>query len=262
MHAHSIRDLVLGAAVAAGLALVAGAAVAMDGAYYGGGSGGSAATSSSPTYYQTLAPNGSLAALESATPSLPTALQFDDSSATVSYTRTSSDAASARWELRIRNLVRNHERVDALYQVVLVLPLPAGRGGASGFRALDRAIAPREGSETSSVPLIYGEEKILLKRDVALEKALVPGLIGDPAKGGLPSLAGTGYEYTLWDTVVRYDPQHDGSIQAWASFRYETAADVAPPDAGDPRLNAYLVTWVPSLRSDVLPWAIRMDVAP
>lgn len=208
-----------------------------------------------PTYYETLAQDGSLADLESLDATLPTLLEIDDSTAQVRYARTSVAGGRARWEAKLTNFLRNHERVDAVYHMLLVLPVPAD------FAALDRGIALREGTEAASVPLIYGGDKVVLKRDVALEKALLPGLIGT-TEGKLPSLDGTGYVYTLWGSVVQYDAMHEATVQGWASLRYETADTVWGPDAADLRFQAYLVTWVPALRADVRPWAIRMDVTP
>lgn len=207
------------------------------------------------TYYETLAQDGSLADLESEEAALPALLEIDDSAALARYTRTGAGGGRASWEVRLTDFVRNHERVDAVYHVLLVLPAPVG------FTALDRGIALREGTEKASVPLIYGGEKLVLKRDVALEKALLPGLVGE-SEGKLPDLAGTGYAHTLWGAVVRYDAMYDATLQAWASLRYETADTVRGPDAADPRFQAFLVTWVPTLRADVRPWAIRIDVAP
>lgn len=215
-----------------------------------------------PTYYEGLATQGSLAALETPDAALPTTLALDDSTATVRYALETSDAGRSTWEVRISGLARNHERVDAVYHVLLAIPLPANANGSAAFKPLDRGITPREGDEDASVPLIYGGEKVVLKRDIALEKALLPGLVGDPASGRLPSLAGTGYSYTLWGAIVQHDPSHDSIFQGWAALRYETSLGTEAPNADDERMKAYVFTWVPKLRSDVPTWAIRMDVAP
>jgi len=242
------------------LVLLSAPALAIDGAAPGGGEGGGGectecATAGGASYYEGLAQDGSLADLESSDAGLPAQLQIDGSTARVRYLRTGTASGRAQWEVRLTDFVRNHERVDAVYHVLLVLPLPPGA------RALERGVALREGAEAASVPLVYDGELLTLKRDVGLEKALLPGLVGE-TEGKLPSLQGTGYDYTLWGTVVRYDALRAATLQGWASLRYETAEGVAAPDAADPRFSAYVVTWVPALRADVRPWAIRVDVAP
>ena len=151
--------------------------------------------------------------------------------------------------------------MDAVYHVIAVLPLPVDPDGRAAFNTRGRGIVPREGSKAASVPLIYGGEKITLKRNVSLEKSFLAGVIGSGV-GQLPDLLGTGYEYTLWDTIVRYDPSYGDTIQIFADVSYATDEDVAPPDAVDDRLKAYVVTWIPDLDSSVAPFAVRIDVEP
>ena len=166
---------------------------------------------------------------------------------------------SLDWTLKVRGLLRSHERIDVVYQMIAVLPVPVDAEGRPAFEPLQWSITPREGSEGASVPLIYSGEKVLLKRNVALEHSLLPNLVGSgPDK--LPSLAGTGYEYSLWDTIIRYDPSYGDTVQVLADFRYSTDARVAAPDARDDRLKAYVVTWIPTLDPSIPPFAIRMDV--
>lgn len=209
------------------------------------------------TYYQ-AAVGDALASLSSADATLPAALHIEPAAATVAY-RASADATGQQWELRIENFERNHERVDAIYDMVLVLPLPADADGRDAFRALERGVRIEEGLAGRSVPLVYGGEKVVLKRNVGLEKALLPQLVGGGA-GRLPSLAGSGYRWTAWDTIVERDADFGDIVQARAVLRYATAGDVAPPSAADERLAAYLITWIPQLSAGVPPYAVRMDV--
>ena len=163
--------------------------------------------------------------------------------------------------VKIRGLSRPHERVDSVYQMIAVVPLPIGATGRAAYRPLQWGIAPREGSESASVPLIYGGEKVVLKRNVTLEKALLPNLIsdqGDP--DALPSLAGTSYEYTLWDAIVLYDLDFGETVQVIADFRYRTDGSVGPPEADDERFKAYVITWIPDLDGSVPPFAVRLDI--
>jgi apolipoprotein N-acyltransferase len=214
---------------------------------------------SAETYYEEATASISSEPVESTRSGLPTALHFSDSSATVEYASTPDPNGGLEWTAKIRGLLRSHERVDAVYHMIAVLPLPVDAERRPGFRPLQFAIAPREGVEGASVPLIYSGEKVRLKRSVALERSLLPNLVGEGADK-LPSLAGTGYEYSLWDTIIRYDPEYGDTVQLFADFRYSTDAEVPPPDARDDRLKAYVVTWIPALDSRVLPFAIRMDV--
>jgi hypothetical protein len=222
--------------------------------------GGSSSDPGDGTYLvQTL--NGSTAeAFSSTDASVPTALHVEDGLAIVEYrSRPQADGRTA-WDVRVSGFERNHERIDAVYDMVLVLPLPVDGSGRPAFESRQYGITPREGTEDSSVPLIYGGEKVTLKRNVALEKTVLPGLVGDPAQGRLPSLAGTGYEYTLWDTIVAFDESFGPRLQGFGTFSYVTDAKVAPPDDRNPALAAYLITWIPSFRADVRPFALRIDV--
>jgi hypothetical protein len=118
---------------------------------------------------------------------------------------------------------------------------------------------PREGSPAASVALIYSGEKVVLKRSHALERTLLPSLVG-PGEGQLPSLVGTGYGYTFWDAIVRYDPSYGDTLQTFVDFQYTTEGSIAAPDARDERLKAYVVTWIPALDPSVPPFAVRLDV--
>jgi hypothetical protein len=210
------------------------------------------------TYYQQMVGNQPLAALESSSPGVPTALAISDSSATVEYVPTAQPDGSVHWDVLVQGFERNSERVNAVYDMVFVLALPVAPSGAAAFTPLDSAIVPQVGTQTASVPLVYRGEQIALKRNVGLEKSLLPELVGDPTQGKLPSLAGTGYAYTLWDTIVQYDPGYGPTIQAWASFHYATDTTVSAPVASDPRMKAYLITWIPTLNSNIPPYAVRM----
>jgi hypothetical protein len=143
-----------------------------------------------------------------------------------------------------------------------VLPLPAGSDGRDAFQPLGRGVAVEEGALDRSVPLIYGGEKIVLKRNIGLEKALLPGLIGTSRGAtGLPDLAGSGYHWTAWDAIVARDDAYGDTIEARATLRYRTSASVPAPDPDDPRLAAYLITWIPALPAAVPPYAVRIDVS-
>ena len=219
---------------------------AMDGATISGMSSQSATGESisgasleieAPTYYESLVSSASAEVLESSEPGLPTRLWVSDSTASVEYKRRSE----TKWRLKLRGLSRSHERVDTVYQMIAVLPLPA-----DGFVAKRGGIRPREGTEQASVPLIYGGEKVVLKRNITLERMLLPGLIGN-AGDQLPSLAGTGYDYTLWDTIVRYDGSYGETVQVFANVAYTTDDDVSAPDAADERFKAYAMCTCSSL---------------
>lgn len=235
--------------------VVAPAAQAMDGANISGLSGASASSSSAeleaPTYYESVVASESPAALSSGEPGLPTQLWMSDSPATAQF----KQRRDGSWNLELRGLDRPHERIDTVYQVVAVLPLPI----AQNFQPEREGIQPREGTEQNSVPLIYGGEKVVLKRNVTLEKALLPGLVGS-AHDQLPSLEGTGYDYTLWDTIVRYDESYGETVQVFADVAYTTDGDVSAPDATDERLKAYVLTWVPAMDPSLPIFAIRIDV--
>ena len=107
--------------------------------------------------------------------------------------------------------------------------------------------------------MIYGGEKIALKRNLALEKMLLPGIVGN-SNDKLPPLQGTGYDYTLWDTIVSYDPEYGSTIQVFADVAYSTEADVPAPDAADERLKAYVLTWIPGMDPTQAIYTVRMDV--
>jgi hypothetical protein len=213
----------------------------------------------SPTYYQQIVGNQSVAAVESASGGVPTSLAIDNSTATVTYVSTTQHDGSILWDVLVQGFQRNTERVDAVYDMVFVLPLPVRPSGTADFTPVDSAIVPQVGTATASVPLVYGNEQIVFKRNVGLEKSLLPGLVGDPTQGKLPSLAGTGYGYTLWDTIVQYDGSYGPTIQAWASFHYATNTTVSPPVASDPRMKAYLITWIPTLHASIPAYAVRLS---
>ncbi len=236
------------------------AATAIDGESIGGGMMGMAAAPSGPTYYENLVGETNTAELTSTAGGLPTSLYLSDSSATVSYAR-KGGKRSATWTVKVRNLQRPHEKIDAVYQIVAVLPLPVTPAGLPAFSALQWGIEPRTGDEKKSSRLKYGGEKLVLKRNVVLEKALLPNLVGETSDR-LPSLIGTGYEYTLWDTIVLYDPEYGETVQALADFSYTTASNVPAPDAADDRFKVYVLTWIPTLDPSIPPYAIRLDVRP
>lgn len=214
----------------------------------GGGQGGQ-------TYYQGVVGAASVAALASAEPTLPSGLAIDDAGATAAYLA----QPSGGWELRIEDFLRNHERVEAIYDMVLVLPMPVTPEGGDAFTAKKRGILVEEGRPGRSAPLVYGGEKVVMKRNVGLEKALLPRLVGDGA-GKLPALDGSGYRWTAWDAIMSRDEGFADTVQARAVLHYEAADGVEPPDPSDARFAAYLITWIPALPASVPPYAVRIDV--
>jgi len=201
-----------------------------------------------------------VSALESSSPGVPAALAIDNGTATVEYLPTAQPDGSVLWDVLVQGFQRNTERVNAVYDMVFVLALPVTPSGASAFTPVDTAIAPQVGTQAAPAPLIYGGEAIVLKRNVGLEKSLLPALVGDPTHGKLPSLAGTGYAYTLWDTIVQYDADYGPTLQGWASFHYKTDTTVSAPVVSDSRMKAYLITWIPALNSNIPPYAVRMSL--
>lgn len=209
---------------------------------------------SGQTYYQAVVGSQPASALASAAPELPSALHIEDSGAAASYV----PLGDGRWELRITDFRRNHERVDAIYDMVLVLALPAGPDGGDGFTTTERGVHVEEGPADRPVALVYGGEKVVLKRNVGLEKGLLARLVGT-GRGQIPPLEGSGYRWTAWNAIVARDAGFGDFVQARAVLRYE-AREAAAPDASDPRLAAYLITWVPSLPATVPPYAVRIAV--
>lgn len=207
------------------------------------------------TYYESVVGGSSVAVLTTTDGELPSTLAIQEASAVARFIRLDGDG----WELRIEGFQRNHERVDGIYDMVLVLPLPKDAGGLDAFTTDARGVQIEEGPRDRSIPLIYGGEKMVLKRNGALEKGLLPDLVGSGA-GQLPSLEGTGYGWTAWNAIVARDASFASVVQARAILRYEAGGTEAP-DAGDPRLAAYLITWIPALPASIPPYAVRIDVA-
>jgi len=239
----------------AAAACLAWAGTAMPAAATDGG-----AAASGPTYYQELIGSGGVSALESQGGGLPISLHVVEAAGGIEYRVLSEGANATTWEVFLEVEERNHERVDAVYDLVLALPLPAGSDGNAAFATQQWSIKAREGTPNASVALIYGGEKLTLKRNVALERSWLPILEASP--DGLPDLSGTGYVYTLWDTVLRYDPGYGDRVQGLASLSYETGAEVVAPDPEDQRNAGYVITWIPTLDPSVPPFTIRLDVRP
>lgn len=212
----------------------------------------------SPTYYESVTGGTSVASLSSSDPTLPTSLAIDEATARTSY-RAVASASGIDWTLRIEGFDRKHEQVDAVYDMVLVAALPVDGNGADAFKATQRGFYVEEGAAGATVPMIYGGEKIVLKRNVAIEKTLLPQVSGP---NGLPDLAGTGYRWTAWDTIVQRDAGHESVVRASGQLAYSTAAGVAAPDPDDARMAAYLITWIPGLPPEIPPFSVRMDVVP
>jgi hypothetical protein len=254
----ALAGSVLGLAPPAGAS--DGVAAAVRVAPPAGATNGAAAAAASPTYYQQMTGSQPLSAVESASPGVPTVLAIDNSTATVEYLPAPQPDGSILWDVFVQGFQRNTERVNAVYDMVFVLPLPITASGTANFSPVDSAIIAQTGSPSAPVPLLYGGEKIVLKHNVGLEKTLLPGLVGNPSHGKLPSLAGTGYGYTLWDMIVQYDSGYGPTIEGWASFHYATSSAVSAPAASDSRMKAYLITWIPALNSNIPAYAVRMAV--
>ena len=238
-----MRKLQRGLWIGLGAWLAAGAAAAFD--------GGMAVSGPGPTYYEMAVDDQAVASAEltkdgAASGGLPTALYVVDAEGGVTY-RPLGDGA---WQVEIAVAERPLERVDAVYDLVLALPLPLGS------KAKDWRIAARTPGVGGA--LEYGGERVVLKRNVPLEAAWLPILAGAPS--GLPDLSGTGHAWTLWDAIVRYDAAAGATAGGHGSFRYEAAGEVEPLDPGDPQHAAYLMNWIPTLEA-VPPFAIRLDVA-
>jgi hypothetical protein len=228
--------------LAAAVSFAAAPALSVDGGF---------AVQEGPSYYEVAVESDAVATSAAtkdgaASGGLPTSLYVVDAAGGVAY-RAHGDGA---WEVRVEVAERPHERVDAVYDLVLALPLPLGS------EAKDWRITPKV-SGASSASIVYGGENIVLKRNVPLEHAWLPLLAGAP--GGLPDLSRTGYAWTFWDAIVRYDPAAGATVEAYGTFRYRTDARVVAPDAENPDNAAYVITWIPTLEA-VPPFAIRLDV--
>jgi hypothetical protein len=213
--------------------------------------GSFAAVEPGPTYYELATDEQAVASAEttkdsSASGGLPNSLYVVDAEGGVSY----RDLGDGAWEVSVEVAERPHERVDAVYDLVLALPLPIG-SKAETWRIATKA------SPTSTSTIVYGGESIVLKRNVPLEHAWLPLLAGAP--GGLPDLSRTGYAWTFWDAIVRYDASAGATVQAYGTFRYQADPRVVAPDAENPDNAAYVITWIPTLEA-VPPFAIRLDV--
>jgi hypothetical protein len=219
------------------------------------------APAAQPTYYESAVGASSVDDLASPAAQVPTSLAIVDANATAQFSALDVAGGRRAWRLRLSGFSRRHERVDAVYDMVLVLPLPALADGRDGFQPVGRGVAVEEGAPDKSVPLIYGGEKVVLKRNVGLEKTLLAGLSTAPSGGaGLPDLSGTGYHWTAWDAIMPRDASYGDSVQASATLRYQTSAAATAPDPDDPRFAAYLITWIPALPASVPPYAVRIDV--
>jgi len=231
--------------IGAGLLLMSRGALALD--------GGFAAQGSDLSYYEqttqqaTLAPSASATVEGAASGGLPTSLYTIDAAGGVTY----HDLGNGAWQVDIAVARRPHEHVDAVYDLVLALPLPVG-SISKQWR-----IQPKVDSSPGAAPVVYGGDTIVLKRNVPLERAWLPVLAG--AAGGLPDLSRSGYAWTLWDAIVRYDATAGATLEAFGTFRYSADARVGAPDPTNPDNAAYVITWIPTLET-VPPFAIRLDV--
>jgi hypothetical protein len=186
--------------------------------------------------------------LSSAEPGgLPESLVVVEGAGGVAYRR----LGDGRWKVKVEIRAR-HERVDALYDLVMVLPLPEDFA-SDGWRI---PVNRRVGGEI--FPVVYSGERVRLKRNQPLEASWLPLLVGAPQ--GLPDLAGTGYRWTLWDTIIRYDESVGNALDGFGVLAYTADGSVTAPDAADPRNAVYLISWIPSLDASIAPLALRIDV--
>jgi hypothetical protein len=214
--------------------------------------GGSALAADASTYYEQTVASGEvleLGASESAAPAgLPPALYVVEAAGGVAYRATGAGA----WQVAVEVAERPHERADLVYDLVLALALP------SGFRTHQWRIDVQAGGAGDPVPVVYAGENVTLKRNVPLETSWLPLLVG--AADGLPDVSASGYVWTFWDTIVRYDATAGSTLQGFGRLGYQADASVRAPDPGDPRNAAYVITWVPTLDAAVPPFALRLDV--
>lgn len=216
---------------------------------------------SESSYYDDVLGSESLEAFESSQPGLPTALAVDIAEEVLVEYRSTSDEDVLKWELAVDGFRRPHASVVAVYQVVLIVPLPAGDEGQPLWRPLTRAMRPRVSLDPDAPPVLYRGSPVRFRRNVALEKTWLPELVGTD-EGQLPALSGTGYQWTLWDTLLLHDPEHGDEVAGSLQFYYETPKSVAGPDASDQRLGVYLVSWIPKLTHEIAPLAIRASLSP
>jgi hypothetical protein len=233
----------LAASLSVLLVLTSGPALAVD----GGSAVGGGDVVGGPSYYEQAASEG-LARSAAGHGGLPAALHVVEAAGGVRYRAEGGGA----FEVEVAVAERPHERVDAVYDLVLALALPEGVAPGSWRMAV------REGSPGDSAAAIYAGEKVVLKRNAQLEATWLPLLVG--AREGLPDLAGTGYGWTLWDTIVGYDRGAGTTLQGFATLRYSADPSVAPPDPEDPRSAAYVITWIPTIDASLPPFTLRLDV--
>ncbi|MEE8557911.1 MAG: hypothetical protein V3T14_08500, partial [Myxococcota bacterium] len=88
-----------------------------------------------PTYYEEAVAAASPQELESTSQNLPTSLHIVESTGTVAYAAEETGDGDMAWTVTLQ-LSRPHERIDAVYHVVLVLPLPADGAGGDAFTPL------------------------------------------------------------------------------------------------------------------------------
>jgi hypothetical protein len=216
---------------------------------------GSRAAASEPgaTYYQQVyagRASSATAASAAAAEGLPTELHVVDGNGGVRY----RSVGEGRYKVRVEVARRPHERVDVLYDLVLALPLP------EGFATDSWRIPLFAGPPADPQPVVYAGERLRLKRNLPLESTWLPALAG--ATDGLPDLAGTGWSWTLWDTIVRYDASAGEMVGGFGTLAFEADASLPALDPEDPANAAYLITWVPALDASVPPYTIRLDIGP
>jgi hypothetical protein len=229
---------------AAAALLTALPALAVDGGF----------TAQDTSYYeqaalgQSLEPAASPTADGAASGGLPSSLYTVEAAGGVTY----RSLGKRQWQVDLAVAPRPHERVDAVYDLVLALLLPVGSTSETWSVDAMTAASPK------ASPLVYSGEPVVLKRNVPLESAWLPLLVGGAQ--GLPDVSRSGYVWTLWDTIVRYDPAAGETLEAYGSFRYQAQPGTAAPDPDNPNNAAYVITWIPTLEA-VPPFAIRLDVA-
>lgn len=242
-----------------GMLLLAALLMAPALAHGSDGGGGTSPWDEYVTYYEKVLEYYTLGELESHAPGLPGSLYIEDTDESrVEYAQAGPSGDGVEWIVRLTPLYRTHEKVDAVYHMILILPLPADADGSDAFAPLED-VQVWQGDAEEFEPLVYGGERVVGKRNEVLEETLLPELVGTGA-GQVPSLEGTGYTYTIWDAILRYDPGFGERVGGWTSFRYRTDASIPAPDPGDERFKGYVITWIPAFGDAVPPYSVRIDV--
>lgn len=211
------------------------------------------------TYYELVLAGRPVETLASRAAELPTRLAVVDDHETRATYRASENGSEQVWTVVVDGYHKKHERIDAVYQMVIVLPLPVDSQGSDAFTPEEWALRPQKGPEPEAEPVYYHGEPLVYRRAPTLERLWLPLLVG-PGPGHLPPLGDTSYQWTMWDTVVLFDPEHGPEVKGSLRFSYATPHDTPAPDPADDRFAIYLITWIPTLDAVIAPLALRARV--